>query len=54
MHTVIRADVRLTECPSFGQPITRYHPNSHGPEDYPALAGEVIKQEKERSRSSVA
>ncbi len=48
MHTVIRADVRLAECPSFGQPITRYHPNSHGAENYPALAHKVMKQERSR------
>jgi chromosome partitioning protein len=48
MHTVIRADVRLAECPSFGQPITRYHPNSHGAEDHPALAQKLMKQERSR------
>jgi chromosome partitioning protein len=44
-HTVIRENVRLAECPSFEQPITRYDPRSHGTEDYRALAGEVIRQE---------
>ncbi len=48
MQTVIRADVRLAECASFGQPITRYHPNNYGAEDYPALAGEVMKQQRSR------
>jgi len=44
-HTVIRENVRLAECPSFEQPITRYDSRSHGAEDYRALAGEVIRQE---------
>jgi chromosome partitioning protein len=43
--TVIRENVRLAECPSFGVPITQYDTNSHGAEDYRALAGEVIRQE---------
>jgi chromosome partitioning protein len=45
-RTVIRENVRLAECPSFGQPITQYEPSSHGAEDYRALAGEVLKQER--------
>jgi chromosome partitioning protein len=43
--SVIRENVRLAECPSFGQPVTLYDPRSHGAEDYRALAGEVIAQE---------
>ena len=49
-RTLIRENVRLAECPSFGVPITQYDPNSYGAEDYRALAGEIIKQEKERSQ----
>jgi len=49
MHTVIRAHVRLAERPSFGQPITRYHPNSYGAEKFRALGQEVMKQERDRS-----
>jgi chromosome partitioning protein len=44
-ETVIRENVRLAECPSFGQPITRYDPRSAGAADYRALAREVIAQE---------
>jgi chromosome partitioning protein len=44
-RTVIRENIRLAECPSFGQPITRYDPKSHGAADYRALAEEVISQE---------
>lgn len=46
--TVIRENVRLAECPSFGKPITQYDPRSYGAHDYRALAAEVIRQEKGR------
>jgi chromosome partitioning protein len=49
-RSIIRENVRLAECPSFGVPITQYDPHSHGAEDYRALAVEVIEQEKQRSR----
>lgn len=44
--TVIRENVRLAECPSFSQPITRYDPRCSGAADYRALAREVIAQEQ--------
>jgi len=37
----IRRNIRLAECPSFGQSIFRYAPKSHGAEDYRALAAEL-------------
>jgi chromosome partitioning protein len=40
-HTVIPRSVRLSEAPSFGQPIPLYDPKSRGSEAYRALAGEV-------------
>ena len=40
--TKIRRNIRLAEAPSFGQSIFEYAPNSHGAEDYLALASEVI------------
>lgn len=46
--TLIRENVRLAECPSFGQPITQYDSRSAGAVDYRALAAEVIKQEGRR------
>ena len=45
---VIRENVRLAECPSFGRPITQYEPRSAGAADYRALADEVIHQERNR------
>lgn len=44
--TVIRENVRLTECPSQGVPITSYAPTSHGADDYRRLAREVIAQQQ--------
>jgi chromosome partitioning protein len=47
-RTVIRENVRLAECPSFGQPLPLYQPSSHGAEDYRALASEVLQQERKQ------
>jgi chromosome partitioning protein len=47
-EAVIRENIRLAECPSFGQPITQYDPRSPGAADYRALADEVILQERSR------
>lgn len=44
-NTVIRENVRLAECPSFGQSIMQYDTRSAGAQDYRALADEVIAQE---------
>jgi chromosome partitioning protein len=44
--TVIRENVRIAECPSFGKPITAYDTSSHGAEDFRALAGEVLRMER--------
>jgi chromosome partitioning protein len=44
-HTVIRENIRLAECPSFGRPITLYDPKSAGAADYRSLAQEIISQE---------
>ena len=40
-ETRIRRNIRLAEAPSFGQSIFDYAPESHGAQDYAALAGEV-------------
>lgn len=47
-NVVIRENVRIAECPSFGQPITKYSPSSTGAADYRSLADEVINQERNR------
>jgi len=40
--TRIRRNIRLAECPSFGQSIFQYAPTSRGAEDYASLAAEVM------------
>jgi chromosome partitioning protein len=42
LDTAIRRNVKLAECPSFGQTILEYAPSSHGAEDYRALARELL------------
>ena len=44
--TLIPRNVRLSEAPSFGQPITSYDITSRGAESYIALAREVMKREE--------
>jgi len=41
--TVIRRNIKLAECPSFGRTIFDYAPSSHGAEDYRALARELVE-----------
>ena len=41
-QTRIRRNIKLAECPSFGQSIFGYAPNCNGAEDYAALAREVL------------
>ena len=41
-RTVVPRNVRLSEAPSFGQPIEMYDPKSKGAQAYIALAQEVI------------
>lgn len=40
--TRIRRNIRLAECPSFGQSIFQYAPSSRGAEDYASLAAELL------------
>lgn len=40
--TRIRRNIKLAECPSFGQTIFTYAAASHGAEDYMALAQEIM------------
>lgn len=44
--TVIPRNVRLSEAPSFGQPIIEYDKHSRGAECYDLLADEVITRNK--------
>jgi chromosome partitioning protein len=40
--TRVRRNIKLAECPSFGQSIFAYAPACHGAADYAALAQEVL------------
>ena len=40
--TRIRRNIKLAECPSYGQSIFAYAPTCHGAEDYATLAREVL------------
>jgi chromosome partitioning protein len=40
--TYIRRNIKLAECPSFGQSIFTYAPTCHGAQDYLSLAREVL------------
>ena len=44
--TVIPRNVRLSEAPSFGQPILYYDPSSRGTQAYNALAQEIITKNR--------
>ena len=41
-RTIIPRNVRLSEAPSYGMPITKYDPKSTGAESYHLLAKEII------------
>ena len=45
--TIIPRNVRVSEAPSFGQPVLMYDIHCPGSQAYAALAGEIINQEKD-------
>ncbi len=53
-ETVIRRNVKLAECPSFGQTIFEYAPGCHGAADYQALTDEVLAMAGEREAAAEA
>jgi len=48
-RTVIPRNVRLAEAPSYGMPAIHYDKRSHGAVAYLALAGEVLRRQKQSS-----
>lgn len=49
--TVIPRNVRLSEAPSFGMPITTYDPKSKGARSYEKLAKEFLKAEDVKEKA---
>jgi chromosome partitioning protein len=45
-RSIIPRNIRLSEAPSHGLPITLYDPKSKGAESYILLAEEVIERRK--------
>jgi chromosome partitioning protein len=52
--TRIRRNIKLAECPSFGQSIFQYAPHCAGAEDYRALADEVLAMPMPRTQRKAA
>lgn len=44
--TVIQRNVKLSECPSYGQPVLMYDPDSKGALNHMQLAKEIIEKNK--------
>ena len=42
--TVVPRNVRITEAPSYGEPVTRYDPHCVGAQAYVAVAKEVAER----------
>jgi chromosome partitioning protein len=42
--TIVPRNVRLSEAPSYGKPISRYDPQSSGGKAYNSLAEEVMRR----------
>ena len=45
--TIIPRNVRISEAPSYGQPVLMYDINCPGSQAYASLAGEIINKEKD-------
>src|SRR5205823_4169533 len=50
-RSVIRENVRIAEAPSFASSVIAYAPDSNGAEDYLALAEEVVRNKKLKTKN---
>lgn len=50
-RTIIPRNIRLSEAPSYGQPINFYAPNSPGAVAYQLLTAELLKRDEARQSS---
>jgi chromosome partitioning protein len=53
-ETRIRRNIKLAECPGFGQTIFDYAPDSNGAADYQALADELLSLPADRPTTTPA
>ena len=53
-NTVIPRNVRISEAPSFGQPVVAYDPTSKGAESYKLFAREFLKRANARRAAEKA
>ncbi|MDX2146977.1 MAG: AAA family ATPase [Planctomycetota bacterium] len=51
LRPAIRRNIKLAECPSFGQTVFEYAPSASGAEDYKALAASMIREWDEALKS---
>lgn len=51
--TIIHATVRLKEAAGFGLPIHKYSKRCRGAEDYSALAGEIVAEERKLDKLGI-
>lgn len=51
--TVIPRNVRLSEAPSYGMPITEYDPRSKGAKSYIKFAREFLKRNEEENKKEI-
>ncbi|MBI5303845.1 MAG: ParA family protein [Chloroflexi bacterium] len=52
-HTVIPRSVRISEAPSYGEPLVSFDPKSRGAQAYDALTVELLEREQASSNRSL-